>query len=142
MIAVAGGVIEKDGKILMVTEAKAKYYGLLNIPAGHMEDGETPVETAIREVKEETGLDVKVKSIMHIDFLDVDGEKVVGFVFRCEVISGNIEFNSKEILKVGFYDINELLENPKLLRNSKFLIHLFKNVQNHIEAPLDLLRLK
>ena len=48
-----GCVIIKYGKVLLVYEHNAKIWGL---PKGHVEDGETEEETAIREVKEEVGL--------------------------------------------------------------------------------------
>ena len=44
------------------------YQGYFGFPKGHMEEGETEQETAIREVKEETGLDV----VLREDFRTVD----------------------------------------------------------------------
>jgi len=59
----AGGVVfrknPKDGKleILLVQDAKDRW----TIPKGHVEEGETTQETAIREIAEETGLkDIKI----------------------------------------------------------------------------------
>jgi ADP-ribose pyrophosphatase YjhB (NUDIX family) len=49
MEIIVGGIIEKDNKILMVKEAKKKCYGKWNVPAGHLEDGETIFKGAIRE---------------------------------------------------------------------------------------------
>lgn len=64
MDIVAGCIIKRDNKILMVQEAKEKYYGQWNFPAGHIEDGENMLEGAIREVKEETGCDVKLTGVL------------------------------------------------------------------------------
>ena len=44
MEIIVGGIIEKDNKILMVKEAKKKCYGKWNVPAGHLENGETIFE--------------------------------------------------------------------------------------------------
>ena len=44
MEIIVGGIIEKDNKILMVKEAKKKCYGQWNVPAGHLENGETIFE--------------------------------------------------------------------------------------------------
>lgn len=54
-------LVEKDGKILFVREDETcvelgKYAGVLSIPMGHIESHETPMETALREFTEETGL--------------------------------------------------------------------------------------
>ena len=40
-IVIVGGVIEKDGKFLLVQEAKEKCRGKWNIPAGHLDPNET-----------------------------------------------------------------------------------------------------
>jgi len=54
---VAGAFIVRDGKILFLNHKK---YGIWLQPGGHVEPGETPDEAAVRETKEETGLDVEV----------------------------------------------------------------------------------
>ena len=48
-------IIEKD-KVLLIQQTKGHW----GFPKGHMEAGETEIETAIREVKEETNLDVEI----------------------------------------------------------------------------------
>lgn len=48
-----GCIIIKKGRVLLVYESKAKYWGF---PKGHMEEGESEVETALREVREEVNL--------------------------------------------------------------------------------------
>ena len=54
---VVGVVIKKDNKYLLIEELRqGKVF--LNIPAGHVEPQETPIEAAKREAKEESGLDV------------------------------------------------------------------------------------
>ncbi|SEL29043.1 ADP-ribose pyrophosphatase YjhB, NUDIX family [Roseateles sp. YR242] len=49
-------VIERDGRYLLVEEQTSEGL-LLNNPAGHLEQGESPVEGVIREVLEETARD-------------------------------------------------------------------------------------
>ena len=52
-----GCIILKNKKVLLVYEKNRNFWGF---PKGHMENGETEVETALREVKEEVGLDVEI----------------------------------------------------------------------------------
>lgn len=54
------GIIVRDGKIAMVHSLKYDYY---KFPGGGMEQGETQIETLIREVREETGLVVMKETI-------------------------------------------------------------------------------
>ena len=53
-----GAIIVKDNEVLLI---KSKN-GIVNFPKGHVEKSETEVETAIREVKEETNLDIEIIS--------------------------------------------------------------------------------
>lgn len=52
-----GCIIIKNNKVLLVYEKRRNFWGF---PKGHMEDGETEIETALREVKEEVGLEVEI----------------------------------------------------------------------------------
>ena len=55
MPVMVGGVIEKEGKFLLVQEAKENCKGKWNLPAGHLEINESIFEGAKREIFEETG---------------------------------------------------------------------------------------
>lgn len=55
VVEAAGGVVEKDGKLLMIFRRK-----VWDIPKGKLDKGETVEECAVREVEEETGVKVKI----------------------------------------------------------------------------------
>lgn len=59
-------VMIKDDKLLLVKRLRQPYAGTWMFPAGYVEYGEHPQETLIREVKEETGLDVVSSSIIDV----------------------------------------------------------------------------
>ena len=59
-----GGVICHDGKVLMVHQDN----GVFAFPKGHMEEGETEIETARREILEETGISVELDSSRRFEF--------------------------------------------------------------------------
>jgi 8-oxo-dGTP pyrophosphatase MutT (NUDIX family) len=48
----AGGVVVHNGKVLLLDRPSR---GEVRLPKGHIEEGESPAETALREVREETG---------------------------------------------------------------------------------------
>ena len=55
----ASAYIVKDGKVLFMHHSKL---GKLLQPGGHIEGTETPAEAALREAKEETGLEVEIEN--------------------------------------------------------------------------------
>jgi len=63
---VVGAIIEKNGKILLVKEAKAAAKDKWNTPAGWLDVGENPVDGAKREVEEETGLQFTPTDILGV----------------------------------------------------------------------------
>ena len=74
-----GGVIVEGGKVLMVLQTN----GTLAFPKGHVEDGETEIETAMREILEETGVETvldqnkRVELNYYIESLDIDKHVVI-----------------------------------------------------------------
>ncbi|MUK88651.1 NUDIX domain-containing protein [Ornithinibacillus sp. L9] len=112
---------EKNEKVLMVKNRgqNSSYYTL---PGGAVECGETIEEAAIREVKEETGLDVKLGGIFTVSeaFFEERGHHAIVFTFNGEIIGGEISISfPEEIEKVTWMEA-DLAENhihiPKELK--------------------------
>ena len=90
------GVIVTDGKRLLLGHASRS--PLWDIPKGGIEPGETPAQAARRELREETGLDVRVvelievfERIFHDEAASASATPRYHFVildYLCEVISG------------------------------------------------------
>lgn len=108
---VAGCIIEKDGKFLLVQEKKPQAYGLWNLPAGRVEEGYTIADTAIKEAKEETGYDVEI--IREIAVLHKEGDKNVGHYFEAKIIGGDIKINPEEIMDVQWFSPEEITDLNK-----------------------------
>jgi len=70
-----GAVIVDDGNILLAKRGSEPGKNRWSIPGGLVELGETVQETVVREVKEETNLDVQVRSLIDVvDNLEPDGK--------------------------------------------------------------------
>lgn len=117
---VCANIIEKDGKFLLVKETKEKVKGQYNLPAGRLQEPESLLETAIREAKEETGLEVEPQKLVNIG-QKIDDERnktIVVFSFKSEVNSGEIR-TSEEHPEVDYFSWKEVkeLERKGLLRS-------------------------
>lgn len=53
-----------DGRLMLVRRAKEPFKDCWDTPGGFVEEGEEPDEAAVREIKEETGLDVRVTEFL------------------------------------------------------------------------------
>lgn len=130
MKIIAGCVIEKNGKILMVKEAKKKCYGQWNFPAGHVDEFETIKEAAIREAYEETGCKVNLTGVLPIATVYTENETAFMIRFTAEVIEENIKFNTEEILDVKWIDIETLKKmTDKELRSYDTSINFIKELE-------------
>ena len=101
-----GAIIFNEGKVLVVKQTSG-FYGF---PKGHVEIGETEKETAIREVKEETGLDIKIISDKRYTQSYIVKENVhkdvVFFIAKLE--NNNEKRQVEEIEEILWIDINEV----------------------------------
>lgn len=115
ILVFAGAVVSNEvGQILLHQRADTSMWSL---PGGAMEMGETAAETAIREVREETGLIIKIDGLIGVysnkytELANKDKYYGVGISFCASVVGGKIIRESNESLDVRFFDRNEL---PKL----------------------------
>lgn len=118
VLVVSVSVIQND-KVLMIKENKPDAINLWNFPSGRMEADEDILFAARREVKEETGLDVKLTSTTGIyNFVSSTQDQVIMFHFIGEVTGGSINLEEDEIIDSNWVTVHELLGfNDGELRN-------------------------
>jgi ADP-ribose pyrophosphatase YjhB (NUDIX family) len=91
-----GLYVVKDGKVLLVRRGNEPGKGKWSLPGGRIRFGERSEEAALREMREETGLEVRLRRV--VDVVDVFwrsemGELLEHFVivdFEAEVIGGEL----------------------------------------------------
>ncbi len=105
---------------------------LWSLPKGHIEEGESPEEAAIREVQEETGIESEInKSLGVIDFWFMAGGKrihktVHHFLFKEK--GGRIAPQVSEVDDVRWFPLNEIVDRlaypdeKKLIARSKEIL--------------------
>ena len=113
VIPAASAVItEEQGRVLL---GKRTDNSLWTIPGGTMKPGETIADTAIREVMEETGIDVEVVSLIGIysnpnhvvEYSDGEVRQQFSVCFACRRVGGELA-TSDETSEVGYFSSDEL----------------------------------
>lgn len=124
-------VVFKDNKILMVRENTDGDWAL---PGGWGDIGLSPSEVAVKEVKEESGFDVKAKKLIAVFDKKCHPHPpspyhVYKMFIQCEIIGGKPQ-EGIETNAVGFFAENEL-PSLSIARNTESQIQLaFKHMRN------------
>lgn len=137
----AGGIVFRGKEVLLVRNASIKdersstkykkiaYWGF---PKGHLEEGESSQDAALREVKEETGIDAKISSkVGQVSYIFTQyGERIFKVVtfFLMEYEGGDGKPQLSEVTQIAWMDPNDAL---KLIS--------FKNDQEMLKQALKLL---
>ena len=117
-------IFDQDREKILLTRREDNNQWCL--PGGGMEPGESASETCIREVEEETGLQVRIKRLIGVyttpDELIVyrDGNKIqlVALCFEAEIVGGELRL-SCETTEYGYFSYSEIQELDMLLNHTR-----------------------
>ena len=112
MLTFAGGCIFNElGEVLLQRRADCNKWGF---PGGGIELGETPQMAAIREIKEETGLDVEIIKLIGV-YTDFDvqypnGDKAqsICIAYELKVTGGELLGDENETLELKYFALDNL----------------------------------
>lgn len=98
-VAAYGLVHDAEGRVLLTHLCRSIHKGRWTLPGGGLDFGERPRDAVVREVREETGLDVRVQELLDADaelahYVGTDGRPVqahpVRFLYRVTVLGGHL----------------------------------------------------
>jgi len=105
MVGVTGVVRDSEGRVLLLRHRLWPEDRQWGLPTGYAIGGEDFSQTVVREVKEETGLDVKAGGLVHLK----SGYKLrVEVAYEAEHIGGTPKLDSFEILEAKWYSPDSL----------------------------------
>ena len=100
----AAAIRDPHGRLLLIKENydRRRY----SLPGGAIDDGETPEQACLREVREETGIEARIDDRIGVYQL-VDGWEV--YLFACSIVDGSPMLpDGDEISEVGWFDADAI----------------------------------
>ena len=127
---VVGGVLKKNGKYLLVQEARKDIKGKWNLPAGMLDLNENVFEGAKREIFEESGYDVELTGIAKIRNSMVAGDSFIGIIFSTKILKKHSSNNKDEIIQTGWFSYDEIVGMRNELRSYEWIVEAIEAVEN------------
>ncbi|MGY8827714.1 MAG: NUDIX domain-containing protein [Candidatus Latescibacterota bacterium] len=133
-------LVEDDGRFLFVREGKEKNYGKLNLPGGHLNEGEELQDGVRREVREETGLEVAIEDLVGL-YTGLGEPHYLHLVFTARVEGGQLMPQQGEIIECQWLWADELFERgeEEILNPNKLRV-ILQDYHAGARTPLALIR--
>ncbi len=123
-IGVFGIITDERDRVLLGKDCEQRRWVL---PGGRVETGEDLHQALIREIKEETGLEVTPEYLVGV--YSRPEKPDVGFVFKCRLLAGRLTLSS-EMCELGYFSEENLPRplNPRLTLRLSHYWHPLKDV--------------
>jgi 8-oxo-dGTP diphosphatase len=113
-----------DNKILLIKRNTHPFVGFWALPGGRMDPGETIEQTVVREVKEETGLDVKIVKVVG-EYIEKGVREDIDYeyyptCFVVEPVGGELKKQDSEIQEMKLFSL-DALPKPLAFMHEKML---------------------
>jgi len=103
-------IVQRKDSVLMLRRAQAPLRGFWCLPGGYIRYEETPEVAAVREFKEETGLDVQLDRLIGVYQIDTDPRGVNIDIIWLGTVLGGVITGDKESDKIQWFKTSNLPE--------------------------------
>jgi ADP-ribose pyrophosphatase YjhB (NUDIX family) len=116
--AASSGILERDGRFLLVLRRNPPSADMYAFPGGRAERDETPEQTALREFEEETGIaarNPRLFAAYDLKQRDADGQLASHFflsVFRVEADAETVAVAADDAADLGWFTADEIRRLP------------------------------
>ncbi len=115
-VAVGTIISTGDGRLVLVRRAIEPGYGLWVFPGGYVDRGEDIIEAAIREAREESGLDVRIDGLVNI--YSYAGTTPIIIVYTATVLGGELCIDD-ECLEARLFAADEIPWDQLAFRSTR-----------------------
>lgn len=128
-------IYDNNGNVLMQNRRKKSWPGV-TFPGGHVEPWEALVPSVIREIKEETGLDIENVKLCGVKEWFEDGGRSMVFFYKTNCFSGNLQSSEEgEVFWVPMERISEHKLASDFMRNLE--LFLSEDISELIYEPVE-----
>ena len=104
----AGVLVEHEGKVLLVRRRMNPRQGMWTLPAGFVDFDEDPAEAAVRECREETGLEVEITGLLSVaSGREHEGGADIVIVYCARLVGGE-QRPADDVDRVAFFAVDQL----------------------------------
>jgi len=104
----AAGAVVHQGRVLLVRHTYGEKQGRWALPGGLARPQERVDQTVIRELREETGLEVEIVDLIGLRTRSSDEEGALFLLFRVRPLSGEAAVRSQELDRIGWFSLPEI----------------------------------
>lgn len=136
-----GGLVERDGKILMVKQNYGWLKGQWLLPGGHLDKGEPPEQGASREILEETGVKTRALELLAVRNLRLNGVVDSYQVYRMEDLGGEATPDGFENTEAAFLTQDDIFHEKPVTHLAKAIVQkYFSGEKNGLQLQRDFVR--
>ncbi|MCE8038157.1 NUDIX hydrolase [Halomonas sp. MCCC 1A11062] len=125
IVAVAAAAIEQ-GRVLVVRRTKPPNANRLALPGGRVEPGESLFEAAVRELREETGVEAEAERVMTaVEEIQHDAQRRLLYHYVIVVVScrwlGGEAVAGDDASEIRWLDRRQIAQEPELCENTRWV---------------------
>lgn len=118
-------VVREDGHVLLVRRGAEPFEGAWALPGGHLDSGETPLDAAVRELAEETGVRVEPADLREVGVWKDEGRdprgRYVTTVYAVDVPAGTAAQAADDAASLVWLPTGTALDVPLAFDHSDIL---------------------
>lgn len=120
----AGNLVVEDGKVLLLHREDENWW---EVPGGKVEDGESPTEAAVREAREEIGVEVELEKPFFSGEFQHSDQIYLWHGYIGEITDGEPSLQEDVFLEMKWFSKDEL-EDAELAPNLEMILPALRNM--------------